>query len=46
MTTSRVELETLYYESVADGVVLLTLNRPEAGNGVVPQLARDLGSAL
>jgi enoyl-CoA hydratase/carnithine racemase len=46
MTTTRVELETLYYEPVADGVVLLTLNRPESGNGVVPQLARDFGFAL
>lgn len=44
--SARVELETLFYEPVADGVVLLTLNRPEHGNGVVPELARDLLEAL
>jgi enoyl-CoA hydratase len=42
----RIELETLFYEGVADGVVLLTLNRPDRGNGVVPELARDLLQAL
>ncbi|MEV6041446.1 enoyl-CoA hydratase-related protein [Nonomuraea sp. NPDC052116] len=40
------ELETLYYERAADGVVLLTLNRPERGNGVVPEMAADLLAAL
>ena len=40
------ELETCFFEPVADGVVLLTLNRPERGNGVVPELARDLLDAL
>jgi len=40
------ELETLYYEHAADGVVLLTLNRPDRGNGVVPELIRDLLDAL
>jgi enoyl-CoA hydratase len=39
-------LETLFYEQVGDGVVLLTLNRPDRGNGVVPELARDLLDAL
>ncbi|MGH3893596.1 MAG: enoyl-CoA hydratase/isomerase family protein [Rhodococcus qingshengii] len=39
-------LETLYYERVADGVVVLTLNRPDRGNGVVPELARDFLEAL
>lgn len=39
-------LETLFYEGVADGVVLLTLDRPERGNGVVPEMAADLLSAL
>ncbi len=39
---SRVELETIFFEPVADGVVALTLNRPEFGNGVVPEMARDL----
>ncbi|MFC4011151.1 enoyl-CoA hydratase/isomerase family protein [Nonomuraea purpurea] len=40
------ELETLYYDRAADGVVLLTLNRPDRGNGVVPQMAADLLAAL
>jgi enoyl-CoA hydratase len=43
---ARRELETLYFEPVADGTVLLTLNRPDRGNGVVPELAEDLFSAL
>jgi enoyl-CoA hydratase len=30
---------------VADGVALVTLNRPERGNGVVPELAADLMAA-
>lgn len=42
----RVELETCYYEIVADGVALLTMNRPERGNGVVPEVARDMLAAL
>jgi enoyl-CoA hydratase len=42
----RVEEETLFWERVADGVVLLTLNRPDRGNGVVPELARDLLATL
>ncbi|MEY2893688.1 MAG: hypothetical protein RJA98_3596, partial [Pseudomonadota bacterium] len=44
--TQRVEFETCYHEVVADGVALLTLNRPERGNGVVPEMARDLLAAL
>ena len=44
--STRVELQTCYYETVADGVALLTLNRPERGNGVVPEMARDLLDAL
>lgn len=44
--STRIELETCYYERVADGVALLTLNRPERGNGVVPEMARDLLQAL
>lgn len=40
--SQRVERETIYHELVADGVVLLTLNRPKFGNGVVPEMARDL----
>jgi enoyl-CoA hydratase len=39
-------LETAFYEHVADGVARLTLNRPEQGNGVVPELARDMLAAL
>lgn len=42
----RVELETLFYEQVADGVVQLTLNRPDRANGVVPELVRDALQAL
>jgi enoyl-CoA hydratase/carnithine racemase len=42
----RVSLETIYYEPSADGVVTLTLNRPERGNGVVPDMARELLHAL
>jgi enoyl-CoA hydratase len=42
----RVELETLFYERVTDGVVQLTLNRPERANGVVPELVRDALLAL
>ncbi len=44
--SNRVELETVFYETVADGVVLLTMNRPERGNGVVPEMARDMLEAL
>jgi enoyl-CoA hydratase/carnithine racemase len=43
---AKVELETIYFEPVADGVVLVTLNRPDRGNGVVPEMARDLLDAL
>ena len=43
---SRVELETCYHEGVADGVAMLTMNRPTRGNGVVPEMARDLQTAL
>jgi len=46
VSAPRTELETCYYERVADGVVVLTLNRPERGNGVVPELARDLLAVL
>ena len=42
MSTRRTELETLVHEPVADGVVLVTLNRPDRGNGVVPELAAEL----
>src|ERR1700733_9524978 len=42
----KVMLETVYFEPVADGVAQITLNRPEHGNGVVPEMARDLLAAL
>jgi enoyl-CoA hydratase/carnithine racemase len=45
-TQDLISFDTVYYQTMADGVVLLTLNRPEAGNGVVPQLARDFAEAL
>ena len=44
--STRIELETCYHERVADGVAMLTLNRPERGNGVVPEMARDILDAL
>ena len=44
MTPSRPH--TLRTETVAEGVVLLTLDRPERGNGVVPEMAEDLVEAF
>jgi enoyl-CoA hydratase/carnithine racemase len=44
--STKVELETVYYETVADGVVAVTLNRPDHANGVVPELVRDFVAAL
>jgi len=41
-----VSYETIILERPADGVALITLNRPERGNGVVPQMAADLVQAL
>jgi enoyl-CoA hydratase len=38
--------ETILLETMGDGVALLTLNRPERGNSVVPEMARDLIAAL
>lgn len=38
--------ETIILERPADGVALLTLNRPDRGNGVVPEMAADLMHAL
>lgn len=40
------EYETIQLARPADGVALITLNRPERGNGVVPEMARDLLDAL
>jgi enoyl-CoA hydratase/carnithine racemase len=44
--STRIDLETCYHERVADGVAMLTLNRPERGNAVVPEMARDVLDAL
>ena len=38
--------ETILLARPADGVALITLNRPKRGNGVVPEMARDLLAAL
>ncbi len=38
--------DTIILDRPADGVALLTLNRPDRGNGVVPELARDMIAAL
>lgn len=43
---TRTDLDTLFHERIADGVELVTFNRPDRGNGVVPELARDLLNAL
>ena len=40
------EFETLYLDLPADGVGMLTLNRPHQGNGVVPELIRDMLACL
>ncbi|MDQ2803742.1 MAG: enoyl-CoA hydratase/isomerase family protein [Pseudomonadota bacterium] len=39
-------LDLLVLQRVADGVVLVTLNRPDHANGVVPELIDDLLGAL
>ncbi|CAN5227871.1 short-chain-enoyl-CoA hydratase [soil metagenome] len=46
MARDTVELETLFYGFPGDGVAVLTLNRPDFGNGVVPEMARDLQAAF
>ena len=40
------DYETIIVERPADGVALITLNRPDRGNGVVPEMAADLIHAL
>jgi enoyl-CoA hydratase/carnithine racemase len=40
------DYETILLARPADGVALIMLNRPERGNGVVPEMARDLLAAL
>lgn len=42
----RVDLDTVFCEFPADGVAVLTLNRPEHANGVVVEMASDLQAAL
>ena len=37
---------TILIDRPADGVACITLNRPERGNGVVPEMAADLADAL
>jgi enoyl-CoA hydratase/carnithine racemase len=44
--TQKIEFETIFFEAVAPGVVTLTMNRPQHGNAVVPEMARDLLAAL
>lgn len=44
--TDRTDLETVFYERRGGGVAQITLNRPDHANGVVPELARDLGLSL
>lgn len=38
--------DTIMLARPADGVALITLNRPDRGNGVVPEMAADLMHAL
>lgn len=38
--------ETILLDRPVDGVALITLNRPDRGNGVVPEMAADLIHAL
>lgn len=40
------ETDTILFERSAPGIGLLTLNRPDRGNGVIPELARELTRLL
>ena len=40
------DYESIILSRPTEGVALLTLNRPERGNGVVPQLAREMLNCL
>jgi enoyl-CoA hydratase len=40
------EFETVEVAEAKPGVVVVTLNRPDKGNGVVPEMARDLMAVL
>jgi enoyl-CoA hydratase len=42
----RLELETVLCERAADGVVVVTMNRPGSANAILPQSARDLLTTL
>lgn len=44
--TEEADLQTLVVERPADAVLQVTLNRPEHGNGVVPELAEELLGVL
>lgn len=46
MLRERIDAETLFCEFPVEGVAVLTLNRPEFGNGVVPEMARDFRQVL
>jgi len=40
------DYDTLFLDRLSDGVARLTLNRPHQGNGVVPELIRDMLACL
>ena len=40
------EFETIEVAEAKPGIVVVTLNRPDKGNGVVPEMARDLMAVL
>ena len=40
------EFETIEVAEAKPGIVVVTLNRPDRGNGVVPEMARDLMAVL
>ena len=44
--TGTATYETILFSSVADGVAVVTLNRPAHGNAVVPMLAREFLQCL
>lgn len=46
MRTKDVDYDTIIVSRPAPGVALIVLNRPERGNGVVPEMAADLIDAL
>lgn len=42
----RIDRNTLYYDLLDDAVAVLTLNRPDRGNGVVPELVHEFLDTL